>query len=120
MGPRITNSAEMAMQIQVNKLASEVGVLTATQKANHEENRKDIHRLFNGQQALVDSVTNGLDNIANKIGDRIGKVEGNVLDLRVRWAKAAGYVMGISALGAAVGAVFFEAVKVALEKTVTR
>jgi len=104
------------MQIQINKLASEVGALEATQKANHAENRKDIHRLFNGQQALVDSVTNGLDKIADRIGDRISKVEADVVQIKINWAKAVGYVMGISVLGAVV----FELVKVILERTVTK
>lgn len=104
------------MQIQINKLTTEVSALDATQKANHSENRKDIHRLFNGQQALVDSVTNGLEKIADRIGDRISKVESDVVQIKISWAKAVGYVMGISVLGAVV----FELVKVVLERTVTK
>lgn len=104
------------MQIQINKLAAEVGSLSATQIANHAENRKDIHRLFNGQQNLVDSVTNGLEKIADKIGDRLSKVETEVVSLKISWARSVGYVMGISAAGAVV----FEVVKLILERTVSR
>jgi len=115
------------MQIQINKLTTEVSALDATQRANHsaisilqdanhKENRKDIHRLFNGQQALVDSVTNGLEKIADRMGDRMSKVESDVVQIKINWAKAVGYVTGISVLGAVV----FELVKVVLERTVTK
>lgn len=104
----------ISMQFQINKLTSEVAALTATQQANHAENRKDIHKLFNGQQALVDSVTSGLDKIADKIGTRISVVEKEVAGLNLRLAKAFGYVMGASAAGAIV----FELVKFIMAKAV--
>ena len=102
------------MQLQINKLTTEVAALTATQQANHAENRKDIHRLFNGQQTLVDSVTTGLDKIADKIGTRISAVEKDIAGLNIKLAKAFGYVMGASAAGAVV----FELVKFVVVKAV--
>ena len=67
--------------------------------ANHRQNRGDIHRLFNGQQDLLDAITSGLDNIAEKVSERCDGIESDIMDLRLWRAKAIGYVAGASALG---------------------
>jgi hypothetical protein len=67
--------------------------------ANHKQNRGDIHRLFNGQQDLLDAITKGLESIGEKISRRCDEIEKDVVDLRLWRAKAVGYIAGVSALG---------------------
>lgn len=88
-------------------LESQFATLQATQRENHKQNRGDIHRLFNGQQMILDTMRVGLDKIADKVSERCGSIEEEVIDLRLKWAKATGYAVGVSALGAVV----FEIVK---------
>ncbi len=90
------------MQLQINALAEKVAALTALQSANHDSNRKDIHRLSNGQQDLLDALTHGMDKIADKIGGEMGKIQGDVLDLRLKWSRASGYAIGLSAASAVI------------------
>lgn len=100
------------MQQQINVLAEKVASLTSLQKANHEENRKDIHRLNNSQQSLLDALTEGLEKIGVKIDTRVTPVENSVHVLQLQWAKATGYAIGISAAGAVV----FQIVKTLVAK----
>jgi hypothetical protein len=67
--------------------------------SNHKQNRADIHRLFDGQQTLLDALTLGLDNIAEKLSHRCEGIEKDVIGLRLWQAKAVGYIAGASALG---------------------
>lgn len=67
--------------------------------ANHKQNRSDIHRLFDGQQTMLDALTVGLDNIAEKMSGRCGEIEKDVIELRLWKAKAVGYIAGMSVLG---------------------
>lgn len=98
----------MAQEGMEKRLAS----LEALQAAQHQQNRGDIHRLFNGQQTILDAMRDGLDKIADKIGERCSSIEEEVIDLRLKWAKATGYAVAVSALGAVV----FELVKTWIEK----
>ena len=104
------------MQNQINTLAEKVASLSAVQKANHEQNRSDIHRLANGQQTLIDTLTVGLEKISDKITAAMEKrfvpLEGNVLKLQLQWAKATGYVIGLSTLGGLI----FEFARIGLAK----
>lgn len=102
------------MQQQINTLAEKVAALTALQKANHEENRRDIHRLNNANQTLLDSLAEGLDKIASKIDQRLSPVEGAVHELQIAWAKATGYILALSAVAGVVFAMASEAVRSAI------
>lgn len=104
------------MQAQITQLKGQVDGIIATQHANHEQNRADIHRLFNGQQDIVDALTRGMDKIGDKIAERCNSIEKDVISIRLKLAKAAGYAAGVAALGAIV----FELVKFAMERTVTK
>lgn len=95
------------MQEQINILATKVAGLAVLQGSNHKENRKDIHILRNAQQDLMDALIAGLDKIADKIGDRMDKIANDVVDLKVKYAKAYGYAIGV----AAASAVVFQLVK---------
>jgi hypothetical protein len=90
--------------------------LETQMNANHQQNRGDIHRLFNGQQLVLDAFTKGLEKIAEKIDKRCSGLDNDILELKLKWAKATGYAVAISAFGAVV----FELVKVILEKTITK
>lgn len=99
------------MQTKIEGMEREMAALTATMKANHEQNRGDIHRLFNMQQAITDSLTAGLNHIADKIGERCDSIESDVVDLRVKWARATGYSAGV----AGICALLFELIKFGLD-----
>ncbi len=86
------------MQEQINNLSREVSALTSLQKANHDQNQKEIHRLSNAQQDLMDTLTEGLDKIADKIGGRMDKIQGDVVSLKVQFARAMGYACGAAAI----------------------
>lgn len=97
-------------------MQAQISELKATQIANHRQNRSDIHALRDGQQTILEVMRVGLDKIADRIGERCISIEKDVIDLRLKWAKATGYAVGVSALGAVV----FEGVKILLEHTVTK
>ena len=90
------------MQQQINELSREVSSLTALQKANHEQNQKEIHRLNNAQQDLLDTLTIGLEKIADKIGGRIDIIQTEVVSLKVQFARMIGYATGMAALAVGV------------------
>ena len=98
------------MQIQINTLSEKVAALTAIQSANHAENRRDIDQLHNAQQDLMDTLTAGLEKIAEKIGQRMDGIESDVIDIRLKWERAAGYAIGLSAASA----IIFQLVKAML------
>lgn len=100
------------MQQQITALAEKVASLTALQRANHDENRRDIHRLNNSQQSLLDALTDGLERIGDKIDHRVAPVESSIRTLQLQWAKATGYAIGISGAGAVV----FQIVKALVSK----
>lgn len=99
------------MQQQINALAEKVAALTALQSANHAENRRDIHRLNNGQQDLLDAITSGIEKIADKIGVRMDGMQGDIHQLQIAWAKATGYVLALSAVAGIIFSVAAEAVR---------
>lgn len=100
------------MQQQINALAERVAGLTSTQTANHAENRRDITRLANAQQDLLDALTAGLERIGDKIGGRITLIDDRVTNLRLQFARAMGYAAGM----AAVAVFIFEVAKSIIEK----
>lgn len=95
-------SEERHMQVQINALSEKVATLTVLQSANHVENRRDIEKLNKSQQDLLDTMTTGLEKIADKIGNRLSGIESDVLDMRMKWARATGYAIGLSAASAAI------------------
>jgi DNA anti-recombination protein RmuC len=97
-------------------LDAQIARLETQMEANHRQNRGDIHRLFNGQHSMLEAFSTGMDRIADKIDKRCSDLDKEIIDLRLKWAKAVGYATAISAFGAVV----FEVVKVILEKTITR
>ncbi len=111
---KVERAEERHMQLQINSLTEKMGALTALQAANHNQNRSDIHDLRDGQQTMLDRLTEGLKEIADTINHRMSPVEGRIHNLEIAWAKATGYVIGISA----VGGVIFELARVMIEKVV--
>jgi hypothetical protein len=103
------------MQTQITALAERVASLSALQMANHQENRRDIHRLNNSQQSLLDALTDGLERIGDKIDHRVAPVETSIRALERQWAKATGYAIGITGVGALV----FQLVKSVVAKLLT-
>lgn len=85
--------------------------LASSLESKHRENRESIHDLREGQQDILESVRAGMEKIADKIGERFTPLETAVTDLRLKYAKATGYAVGVSALGAVV----FELVKAWIE-----
>ncbi len=99
------------MQAKIDGLENKVAALSATLNANHTQNRGDIHRLFNMQQTIADSVTTGLNHIADKIGSRCDGLEGDITELRLKWARATGWSAGV----AGNCALMFELIKFGLD-----
>lgn len=108
MGP---SAAGVSMQAKIDGLERTVASLDATMKANHAQNRGDIHRLFNMQEAITNSMTAGLNHIADKVGARCDGIESDIMDLRLKWAKALGICSGISGLCA----LLFELIKLGID-----
>jgi hypothetical protein len=99
------------MQAKIDGLEKVVAGLSATMEANHRQNRGDIHRLFDNQQTIADSIRVGLDHIADKISIRCDGIESDVMDLRLKWARATGY----SAAVAGLCALLFELIKLGID-----
>jgi len=103
--------AGASMQAKIDGLERTVSALDATMKANHAQNRGDIHRLFNAQESMSLTMREGLDRIADRIGSRCDALDSDIVDLRLKWAKATGYSAGV----AGVCALLFELIKFGLE-----
>lgn len=73
-----------------------------TQKLNHDQNRRDIHDLRNGQQRYVDALQLGFEKIAESMEKALTPIRADILDLQLWKSKTTGYVLGLSALSAAV------------------
>lgn len=111
------------MQQQINVLGQRVASLESLTAANHAENRRDIHRLSNGQQLVIDALTAGLDKLGDKIDRRVASFEESVGKrfvpieiavkvLELKWAKATGYAMAIAGISAGI----FELIKFLIEQ----
>lgn len=92
-------------------IRQEFAALKATQAAQHQQNRTDIHRLSNGQEAILLTLQAGLKEIATAVATRCSAIEQDVQRINLRLAKASGYVAAISV----VGAILFELVKLGIE-----
>jgi len=100
------------MQAKLDGLERTVAALDATMKANHAQNRGDIHRLFNGQETLSNSIQAGLDKIADRIEHRCNGLDEDINGIKLKMAKATGYVAGVA--GAC--ALIFELIKFVIER----
>ena len=99
---------------QVASLAGELKASVATNALNHQQNRKDIHDLRNGQQIFSDTLAQGFDKISRTLKESLAPVQADVLDLKLWRAKVVGQVSGISLLAA----IIFRVVEVGLTKLV--
>ena len=100
------------MQEQINRLATQVAHLEATQLLNHEQNRKSIHDIREGQQRYTDALYLGFEKMAEALEKAITPIKDDVLELKLWRSKTTGYVVGISALAALI----FKVVEVGLSK----
>jgi hypothetical protein len=103
----VARNSEGSMQEQINRLAGEVLQLskvvttqTTTQKLNHEQNRRDIHDLRNGQQKFADALLEGFDKMAKSLDATLTPIRKDIFDLQMWKSKTTGYVLGLSALAA--------------------
>src|SRR6266581_4766975 len=92
VGPRI--GSEAYVQEQINRLATQVAHLEATQVLNHEQNRKSIHDLREGQQRYTDALYAGFDKMTESIEKAIVPMKKDILDLQLWKSKTTGYVVG--------------------------
>jgi hypothetical protein len=88
------------MQEQITRLSKEVSSLATLQKVNHDQNRKDIHDIRNGQQAVRDALYNGFEKVSNAFEASLAPIRKDIFDLQMWKSKTTGYVLGISALAA--------------------
>lgn len=100
------------MQEQINRLTTQVASMQAVQVLNHEQNRKSIHDLREGQQAYTDALYKGFEKMAEAIEKAISPIKKDIFDLQMWKSKTTGYVVGISALAALI----FKIVEVGLSK----
>lgn len=103
------------MQDQINRLSKEVSTLSATQKINHDQNRKDIHDIRSGQQAVRDALYNGFEKLSNAFETSLAPIRKDIFDLQMWKSKTTGYVLGISAASAAVFALVEKLVSAGLK-----
>lgn len=121
MGPRA--GTEEYMQEQINRLAEKVQSLTTLQATNHEQNRKSIHDIREGQQKYTDALYLGFEKMAAAleksllpIKQDVAKSADDIFNLQMWRSKTTGYVLGISAMSAFISAVIFKVVEVGLSK----
>ncbi len=107
------------MQVQMDRFADNLQTLServsrmeTRQDENHKQNRGDIHRINNAQQDLLDALHEGLEKIADKVGGRMDVFQGQIITLRVQFARAIGYAAGM----AAVCVVIIEVAKAIIER----
>ena len=110
MGPRA--GTEEYMQEQINRLTTQVASLQAVQVLNHEQNRKSIHDLREGQQRYTDALYAGFEKMAEALTESLKPIKKDIFDLQMWRSKTTGYVIGISALAALI----FKVVEVGLSK----
>lgn len=117
MGPRA--GTEEYMQEQINRLATQVAHMEATQILNHEQNRKDreedrkdVAELRDGQQRYTDALYAGFKEMASALTLALVPIKKDIFDLQMWKSKTTGYVVGISALAALI----FKVVEVGLSK----
>ena len=108
----IPRGAEDAVQLQINGLTQQVTTLVTRQQLNQEQNQRDIRELKDDQKAQSTVIERGFEKLETSLFQRVGPLEEAVIQLRLKWAKAVGYAMGVSALGAVV----FESVKFVIEQ----
>ena len=109
---------EDRMQLQIDRLAAAVNGLTervsrseTRQEENHKQNRSDIHTLRNMHQVIIDTLHEGMDKIADRLGDDYKELRTDVVSLKIQSARTLGYAAGVA--GAAV--VIFEVAKWVIE-----
>lgn len=103
------------MQDQINRLSGEVASLTTTQKLNHEENRRDIGDLRNGQQRVADALSEGFEKMSKALDMALTPIRQQIFDLQMWKSKTTGYVLGISAVSAIVFALVEKLVSAGLK-----
>lgn len=104
------------MQTQINQLSREVATMVATQKLNHLENRRDIGEFREGQKEQERALDSGLGKLGAALERALSPIRKDVFELQMWRSRTTGYFLGMSALGAGVGACIFEAVKYFAEK----
>lgn len=90
------------MQDQINRLSTQVAHLTAVQALNHEQNRKDITDIRDGQQKYTDALYAGFEKMSESLEKALTPIKNDIFDLQMWRSKTTGYVVGISALAALV------------------
>jgi hypothetical protein len=113
VGPRA--GTEEHMQEQINRLSNEVATLTTTQRLNHDQNRKDIHDLRNGQQKVANELYLGFEKMTDLLEKTLTPIKQQIFDLQMWKSKTTGYVLGISAVSALVFALVEKFISVALK-----
>lgn len=103
----VQRNLEGSMQDQINRLAREVSQLSnavtnqnTTQKLNHDQNRRDIHDLRNGQQRFSDALVEGFEKMSKSLDTTLTPIRKDIFDLQMWKSKTTGYVLGLSALAA--------------------
>lgn len=110
VSPRPTT--ESHVQEQITRLSNQVASLVTTQTLNHQQNRKDINDLRDGQQRYIDALYTGFKDMSTSLEKAITPIKADIFDLQMWKSKTTGYVVGISALAALV----FKVVEVGLSK----
>lgn len=103
------------MQQQINRLATQVASMQAVQVLNHEQNRKSIHELREGQQAYTDALYKGFEKMAESLEKALAPMKKDIFDIQMWKSKTTGYVLGISAASAAVFALVEKLVSAGLK-----
>lgn len=100
------------MQAQINRLATQVAHMEATQVLNHEQNRKDISEIRDGQQRYTDALYTGFQKMSDSLEKALTPIKEDIFNLQMWKSKTTGYVVGISTLAA----IIFKVVEVGLSK----
>jgi hypothetical protein len=103
------------MQEQINRLATQIATIQAQQALNHEQNRRSIHDLREGQQRYIDALHLGFEKMGDSLEKALMPIKAAIFDLQMWKSKTTGYVMGISAVSAAVFALVEKIVSAGLK-----
>lgn len=102
------------MQTQINRLATQMSHLSATQALNHDQNRKDIAEIREGQQKYTAALYEGFEKMAASLEKALTPIKTDIFNLQMWRSKTTGYVLGISAVSALISAIIFKLVEAVL------
>ena len=120
----VNESRNQPLERWMGKIETTVSALQDDLAAKHKENRASIHGLRNDQQKIINSSyernaellevlgsLKALPDLITKLNNRVDATVEDVTDLKIRWARLTGYVLGVGGAAGGVAGTVFELVK---------